>query len=293
MPFGLTNAPAVFQALINYVLRDMLNQFAFIYLDDILIFSSSPNEHVEHVKKVLNRLLENHLYVKPEKCEFHVTQLQFLGFIIMPGHVQMDPRKVQAVTNWPTPSSLKEVQRFLRFANFYRKLILNFSSVVAPLSALTRGKKASFSWCPEAESAFRELKHRFNSAPILTVPNPDKLFVVEVDASDVGIGAVFSQRERITDFIHVHSFPNSNGEELPRGDRELLAVKLALEEWRHWLEGAKHPFQVLPDHKNLEYIQQAKRLNPRQEHWSLFFNRFQLFLFYRPGTKHLKPDALS
>ncbi len=141
MPFGLTNAPAVFQALINYVLRDMLNQFAFVYLDDILIFSSSPNEHVEHIKKVLNCLLKNALYVKPEKCEFHVTQVQFLGFIITPGHVQMDPRKVKAVTDWPTPSSLKEVQRFLGFANFYRKFILNLSSVVAPLSVLTKREK--------------------------------------------------------------------------------------------------------------------------------------------------------
>ncbi len=149
---------------------------------------------MEHVKKVLNRLLENHLYVKPEMCEFHVTQVQFLGFIIMPGHVQMDPRKVQAVTDWPTPSSVKEVQRFLGFTNFYRKFILNFSSVVAPLSALTKGKNYSFHWCPEAESAFRELKLRFTSAPILTVQNPDKLFVVEVDASDVGIGAVLFQR---------------------------------------------------------------------------------------------------
>ncbi len=144
IPFGLTNAPAVFQALINDVLRDMLNQFVFVYLDDILIFSSSLQEHVKNVSKLLRRLLDNHLYAKPEKCEFHVTEVQFPGFIIKPGQIQMDPQKVQAVVDWPVPSSVKEVQRFLGFANFYRKFILNFSTVAAPLSALTKGNTTSF-----------------------------------------------------------------------------------------------------------------------------------------------------
>uniref|UniRef100_A0A4W5M335 Gypsy retrotransposon integrase-like protein 1 n=1 Tax=Hucho hucho TaxID=62062 RepID=A0A4W5M335_9TELE len=208
----------------------------------------------------------------------------------------MDPQKVQAVTDWPTPGSVKEVQRFLGFANFYRKFILKFSSVVAPLSALTKGNNDGFCWSPEAELAFNELKRRFTSAPILTLPDPDKLFVVEVDASDVGVGAVLSQRGednrlRPCAFLSHRLTPTERNYHV--GDRELLAVKLALEEWRHWLEGAKHPFQVLTDHKNLEYIQQAKRLNPRQARWSLFFNRFQFILSYRPGSQNLKPDALS
>ncbi|KAK3560616.1 hypothetical protein QTP86_012142 [Hemibagrus guttatus] len=296
MPFGLTNAPAVFQALINDILRDMLEQFVFVYLDDILIFSSSLQKHVIHVSKVLRRLLDNHLYVKPEKCEFHVTQVQFLGFIIKPGQIKMDPQKVQAVVDWPSPSSVKEVQRFLGFANFYRKFIRNFSSVAAPLSALTKGNIAGFHWGPEAELAFNKLKCRFTSAPILILPNPEIPFTVEVDASDVGVGAVLSQRGA-DNKLHPCAFlshcltPTERNYHV--GDRELLAVKLALKEWRHWLEGAKHPFQVLTDHKNLEYIQQAKRLNPRQARWSLFFNRFQFILSYRPGSKNLKPDALS
>ncbi|KAK3548349.1 hypothetical protein QTP70_010580 [Hemibagrus guttatus] len=280
MPFGLTNAPAVFQALINDILRDMLDQFVFVYLDDILIFSSSLQEHVKHVSKVLRRLLDNHLYVKPEKCEFHVTQVQFLGFIIKPGQIKMDPQKVQAVVDWPSPSS------FIR----------NFSSVAAPLSALTTGNTAGFYWGPEAELAFNKLKCRFTSAPILILPNPEIPFTVEVDASDVGVGAVLSQRG-VDNKLHPCAFLSHRLMPTERnyhvGDRELLAVKLALEEWRHWLEGAKHPFQVLTDHKNLEYIQQAKRLNPRQARWSLFFNRFQFILSYRPGSKNLKPDALS
>ncbi|XP_016332899.1 uncharacterized protein LOC107681197 [Sinocyclocheilus anshuiensis] len=161
MPFGLTNAPAVFQALINDVLRDMLNQFVFVYLDDILIFSGSLEEHEGHVSRVLQRLLDNHLYVKPEKCEFHVTQAQFLGFIITPGHVEMDPKKVEAVLNWPIPATVKEVQRFIGFANFYRRFITNFSSVVAPLTTLTKGGGIKIHWGSEAAGAFEELKHPF------------------------------------------------------------------------------------------------------------------------------------
>ncbi len=144
MPFGLTNAPAVFQSLINDVLRGMLNQFVFVYLDDILIFSSSLQENVKHISKVLRRFLDNHIYAKPEKCEFHVTEVMFLGFIIKPGQIKMDHQKVQAVVDWPPPSSVKEVQHFLGFANCYRKLILNFSTVAAPLSTLTKGNTTSF-----------------------------------------------------------------------------------------------------------------------------------------------------
>ena len=296
MPFGLTNAPAVFQALINDVLRDMINHFVFVYLDDILIFSKSRHEHCQHVRQVLQRLLKNHLFVKPEKCEFHVTEVAFLGFIIKQGQVLMDSRKTQAVQNWPVPKTVKEVQQFLGFANFYRRFIRGFSSVAAPISALTKKEAAPFEWTPDADQAFRRLKERFSSAPILTVPDPSLPFIVEVDASSVGIGAVLSQRS--TDgkvhpcaFLSHRLSPTETRYDV--GDRELLAVKMALEEWRHWLEGAQHPFLVWTDHRNLEYLQQAKRLNPRQARWALFFGRFDFTLSYRPGSKNGKPDALS
>ncbi|MCI4392739.1 hypothetical protein PGIGA_G00149220 [Pangasianodon gigas] len=290
MPFGLTNAPAVFQAFIHDTLRDMINQFVFIYLDDILIFSRSLHEHYHHVRQVLQRLLKNHLYVKPEKCEFHVKEVSFLGFIIKEGRVGMDPKKTQAVREWPTPSTIKEVQRFLGFANFYRKFIRDFNSVAAPISALTKKSTCPFLWTREADKAFKNLKQCFSSAPILTLPDPTLPFIVEVDASDVAIGAILSQRS--TDgklhpcaFLSHRLTPTESRYDV--GDRELLAVKLALEEWRHWLEGAQHPFLVWTDHKNLEYLQQAKRLNPRQARWALFFSRFDFTLSFCPGTSRI------
>ncbi|XP_060786982.1 alpha-2-macroglobulin-like [Neoarius graeffei] len=193
MPFGLTNAPAVFQALINDVLHDMLNRFVFFYLDDILIFSKTPSKHIQHVRQVLSRLLKNNLFVKTEKCEFHVPKVSFLGYV-SEGRILMDPKKVEAVQDWPVPNTIKETQRFLGFANFYRRFIHNFSSIAAPISALTRKCHSPFSWTPEAGQAFRALKQRFASAPILHHPDPTRPFIMEVDASNVGFGAVLSQR---------------------------------------------------------------------------------------------------
>ncbi|XP_023806908.1 uncharacterized protein LOC105356774 isoform X2 [Oryzias latipes] len=295
MPFGLTNAPAVFQNLVNDVLGDMINHFVFVYLDDILIFSRSKTEHVQHVRKVLLRLLQNQLYVKAEKCEFHVTTTSFLGLVISEGRVKMDPKKVQAVLEWPKPENRKQLQRFLGFANFYRRFIKNYSKIASPLYALTSCKR-TFSWNQEAESAFQELKYRFTSAPVLITPDPGRQFIVEVDASDTGIGAILSQRSQ-DNKVHPCAFfsrrLSSAEKNYDVGDRELLAIKDALEEWRHWLEGSETPFVVFTDHKNLEYLRTAKRVNSRQARWALFFNRFDFSLSYRPGSLNTKADALS
>lgn len=297
MPFGLVNAPAVFQALINDVLREMLNKFVFVYLDDILIFSCNYQEHIQHVRQVLSQLLKHSLFVKLEKSEFHVSSTPFLGFIVSKGNIQMDPGKVRAVQEWPQPNSVKQVQRFLGFANFYRRFIKNFSSVAEPLSALTKKSARSFMWTEKANQAFNKLKRLFTSAPILTLPDPELPFVVEVDASDVGVGAVLSQRARVDNKLHPCAYLSRRLTAAERnydiGNRELLAVKVALEEWRHWLEGARHPFLIWTDHRNLTYIREAKRLNSRQARWALFFNRFDFVLSYRPGSKNSKPDALS
>lgn len=298
MPFGLVNAPSVFQALVNDVLREMLERFVFVYLDDILIFSPTLAEHKQHVRQVLETLLKAKLFVKAEKCTFHAQTVSFLGFIVSKGSVRMDPDKVVAVRNWPAPQSVKEVQRFLGFANFYRRFIRNFSAIAAPIIALTKKNVPSaFVWSPAAEAAFQELKKRFSSEPILVLPDPSLPFVVEVDASEVGVGAILSQRPPWDNKLHPCAYFSRSLSAAERnysiGDRELLAVKLALEEWRHWLEGAEHPFMVWTDHKNLQYVQQTKRRNSRQARWSLFFNRFNFTLTYRPGSKNIKPDALS
>ena len=241
MPFGLSNAPAVFQSLVNDILLDMINRFAFVYLDDIFIFSTNPEEHKTHVRLVLQRLLENRLFVKAEKCEFSCTKTNFLGYVISTGNVGMDPEKVKAVEEWPTPTDHRGLQRFLGFANYYRQFIRNYSSVAAPLTRLT-SNKLRFEWGPQAEEAFRLLKKRFTTAPILVHPDPERQFIVEVDTSNTGVGAVLSQRSAGDSKVHPCAFYSHRLSPAERnydiGNKELLAVKLALEEWRQWLEGA-------------------------------------------------------
>uniref|UniRef100_A0A674MFK3 Gypsy retrotransposon integrase-like protein 1 n=1 Tax=Takifugu rubripes TaxID=31033 RepID=A0A674MFK3_TAKRU len=231
-----------------------------------------------------------------EKCEFHTTSISFLGFVVARGQLSPDPAKVRAVMEWPTPSSRKQLQQFLGFANFYRRFIRDYSKVAAPLTRLT-STLLSFRWTPEAETAFNRLKGLFSSSPILTHPDPNRQFVVEVDASDVGVGAVLSQRSGEDQKLHPCAFFSHRLSPAERnydvGNKELLAVVLALQEWRHWLEGATQPFIVWTDHKNLTYLRNAKRLNSRQARWALFLGRFRFTLTYRPGSRNLKPDALS
>ncbi|KAK3571419.1 hypothetical protein QTP86_012060 [Hemibagrus guttatus] len=276
MPFGLTNAPAVFQALINGVFQDLLGKGVIAYIDDILVYSKSLEEHVLHVREVLSRLQRHHLYVKLEKCEFHRRTVTFLGYVISQRGVEMDMVKVRAVTDWPAPTTVRELQRFLGFANFYRRFIRNYSSVAGPLTSLLRGKPKRLAWTDQARAAFQQLKESFTSAPILRHPDPDLPFVVEVDASSSGLGAVLSQRHGEPGKLHpcaYYSRKLTAAEcNYDVGNRELLAIKAALEEWRHWLEGARHPFQA---------------------RWALFFTRFRFTVTYRPGSKNGKADALS
>ncbi len=154
MPYGLANAPAVFQSLFNEIFRDLLNKFVIAYIDDILIYSKTESEHMDHVKTVLTRLLKNQLYVKAEKCEFHVKQTSFLGYNISPQGVEMDNSKISAVTEWPQPTRVKELQCFLGFANFYRSFIHNYSIIAAPLTSLLKGKPSKLEWTENATLAF-------------------------------------------------------------------------------------------------------------------------------------------
>ncbi|XP_023805578.1 uncharacterized protein LOC111946457 [Oryzias latipes] len=226
MPFGLTNAPAVFQCLINDVLRDFIDRFVFVYLDDILIYSKHPDQHRNHVRQVLQRLSENQLFVKAEKCLFHSTVVPFLGYIFEAGSIRPDPAKIEAVSKWEPPTTRKKLQQFLGFANFYRRFIRNYSSIAAPLTRLTSTVRA-YQWNSDAQEAFDTLKNLFVTAPILIQPDPARQFVVEVDASDSGVGAVLSQREESSNKLKPCAFFSKKLTPAERnydvGNRELLA----------------------------------------------------------------------
>uniref|UniRef100_A0A8C6PYA9 Reverse transcriptase RNase H-like domain-containing protein n=1 Tax=Nothobranchius furzeri TaxID=105023 RepID=A0A8C6PYA9_NOTFU len=197
-----------------------------------------------------------------------------------PNQIAMDPAKTSAVVNWPIPMTRKQLQRFLGFTSFYRRFIKGYSKITTPLRALT-SSKVSFHWNKSAQDSFQKVKDMFTSAPILHTPDTTRQFIVEVDASAFGVGAVLSQRAQ-DDKVHPCAFFSNTLSSTERdydvGDRELLAIKLALEERRQWLEGAVTLFIVWTDHRNLEYIKTAKRLNSRQARWALFFSRFNITL---------------
>lgn len=209
----------------------------------------------------------------------------------------MDPKKLQAVLDWSQPLSLKAIQRFLGFANYYRRFIHAFSVLVAPIVTLTKKGADPSNWPPSAMQAFEALKRAFVSAPVLKHPNPELPFIVEVDASELGVGAILSQKDPDSQHLHPCAFLSrkfSTAEaNYDVGNRELLAIKWSFDEWRHWLEGAKHLITVITDHKNLQYIEAAKRLNSRQARWALFFTRFRFVITYRPGSQNIQADALS
>lgn len=183
------------------------------------------------------------------------------------------------------------------FCNFYRCFIRNYSTIVAPLTSLTKGGKNKLSWNPNAENAFIKIKEGFTTSPKLKHLNPEAQLIVKLDALDTGVGAILSQRSgeklKMLPVVFYLKKLSPAKRNYDVGNWELLAVTLALKEWRHWFEGMPQPFLVLMHHKNLEYLHSTKRLNPRQAHWALFFTLFNFTLPHRPGSKNRKADVLS
>jgi len=207
----------------------------------------------------------------------------------------MDPVKVQGVADWPTPTRVKEIQSFLGFVNFYRRFIRSFSDTARPLHALTR-KSKKWSWGPPEQKAFEALKTAVTSAPVLAFPSDTGPFRLECDASNFATGAVLSQQQEDGAF-HPIAFMSKAFTDVERNyqiyDKEMLAIIRALEEWRHFLEGATEQIEIRTDHKNLAYFRTAQKLNRRQARWSLYLSRFHFSLIHRPGNQMGKPDALS
>ncbi|QRV92843.1 Retrotransposable element Tf2 protein [Ceratobasidium sp. AG-Ba] len=170
MPFGLTNAPAVFQRFMNDIFRDILNIYVTVYLDDILIFSNNREEHVQHVREVLTRLQKHNLFCNPEKCHFAVTTVTYIGLVITPEGISMEKEKVKAIMEWPAPLTVKQVQSFLGFANFYRRFIENFSRIARPLHILTHLEQP-WVWGDEQQAAFDAIKEAISKEPVLAHPN--------------------------------------------------------------------------------------------------------------------------
>ncbi|KAJ6808834.1 uncharacterized protein M6B38_165845 [Iris pallida] len=288
MPFGLTNAPAIFMDLMNRVFYQYLDKFVIMFIDDILIYSKSEEEHEKHLRIVLQTLREKKLYAKLSKCEFWLDQIPFLGHIVSGEGISVDPKKVEAVKSWPTPKSVAEIRSFLGLAGYYRRFVENFSRIVEPLTRLTR-KEEKFNWTEKYQAAFDELKKRLISAPILALPSGSGGYELYSDASGKGLGCVLMQHGRV--IAYASRQLKTHERNYPTHDLELAAVVFALKLWRHYLYGER--IKIYTDHKSLKYVFTQKEINMRQRRWLELLKDFDMELTYHPGKANKVADALS
>src|SRR5258708_752990 len=261
----------------------------------ISLSTPTLSDHQQIVHQVLSTLQEWRLFLKPEKCKFEQKEVEYLRLVILKDHVTMDLMKVCGVTEWPTPMKVKEVQSFLGFVNFYQKFIHNFSDIACPLYTLTH-KTQQWVWGSPEQEAFNALKKAITSAPVLTFPSQSCHFCLECDASNFVTGAVLSQVQ--ADGMHQPiAFMSKGFSDVEHNyqihDKEMLAIMCALDKWHHFLEGRMEKFEILMDHQNLTYFQDAQKLNHQQAHWSLFLSHSNFSLHHQPGQLMGRPDALS
>jgi hypothetical protein len=295
MPFGLRNAPAAFQAMMDHEFRDLtLSGKVIIYMDDILI-ATGEDEHEEWVHKVLDRLEQLDLYLKPEKCVFDQKSVEYLGVILEEGAVSMAPDKVKGIREWPTPTTLTQLRAFIGFCNFYRRFIKGFSAIARPLNDLLK-KNTPWHWVSDQWNAFLTLKEKVCSEPVLTFPDFDKPFTLEVDASAFAVGAVLSQEGK-DGKLHPIAYHSETFTQAERNydiyDRELLAVVKSLRHWRHYLAGAIHKTTIFTDHSNLQYWKEPRKISRRVAREYMELQEYDFELRHVPGAKNARADALS
>jgi len=282
--------------MMNNLFWDLINQGdTATFIDDILVATDTEEGHDELVEEVLKRLEENNLFVKPEKCKWKVREVKFLGVVIGPRGVEMQKEKVEGVLNWPAPKNVKEVQKFLGLANYYRRFIKDFAKIAAPLYALVR-KEQKWKWEKEQEETFGRLKEVFTTEPVLVIPDIDREMRVEADTSDYVTGGVLSLKcedgkWRLVAFIS--KLLNATERNYEIHNKEMLVVIRCLEAWRYYLEGAKLEFEIWMDHKNLQYFMTSQKLNRQQVRWTLYLSRFNFTLKHVLGKSMGKADGLS
>ena len=293
MTFGLCNAGASYQRMMDMVLSGLAPGRALAYVDDIAVFSQTFSEHLDSLKEVFERLRKAKISLKLSKCVFAAPQVDYLGFVLSEKGVQPQARLTEAVQNFATPKSKKEIKRFLGLSGFYREFIKNFAEIAAPLNNLTRDQVV-FQWTAECESAFQTLKRALLSSPVLAFPQTNKDFLVEVDASKNAVGGVLSQRQD-DDSIHPVAYYSSSLKDHQKGwspyTQEAYALVLATRHWNTYLMG--NAFTIFSDHNPLVYLKTKKEPKDIFARWITELEGFNFSVKYVPGKSNLKADALS
>ncbi len=299
MPFGLTNAPPTFQAAMNSLLRPFLDKFVVVYIDDLLIYSKTEEEHVQHVRQVMEKLREAGFFAKPSKCTFGVREIEFCGHVIGGGKVRMTKTKVDAIKDWPRPKTVHHVRQFLGLCSYYRRFIKDFARLASPMHDLlkTEGvhKHRGIIWNAGCESSFLKLKDAVISEPVLAQPDVRAPFIIETDASDFARGAQLLQvgKDGKEHPVAFESKKFTGAERnYPTHERELLAIKDALRAWSFYIDNG-HRTIIRTDHAGLQYMKTTRVQSKRLARWIMEFGSFDLDIRYKPGSQMTVPDALS
>jgi hypothetical protein len=288
MPFGLTNALATFQGIMNKIFAPLLRKTVSVFVDDILIYNPTLDNHIAHLKQVFQLLAENQLLVKKYKCSFALQELEYLGHIIGPNGVSTDKSKILAVIEWPTPSNLKSLRGFLGLTGYYRKFIRNYGVIAQPLTQLLK-KGVLYVWGPAQKTAFVTLKNAMSSAPVLALPDFSKTFVLETDASQTGIGAVLMQQDHPVAFLSKALGPRN--QTLSVYEKECMAILLAIEKWRAYMQHRE--FIIRTDHKILLHLTDQRLHTSLQQKAFVKLMGLQFRIQYKKGNSNLAADALS
>ncbi|XP_042483120.1 uncharacterized protein LOC122063484 [Macadamia integrifolia] len=289
MPFGLTNAPSTFMRVMTQVLRPFIGRFLVVYFDDILVYSKHPDDHIDHLKQVLRVLRMEKLYINLKKCSFMLPKVVFLGFIVSSKGVEADPEKIKSITNWPTPKTITEVRSFHGLASFYRRFIRNFSAVMAPITECMKQSKGKFEWTTAATKALHLIKKKMTEAPVLRLPDFNRVFEVATDASHIGLGGVLIQEGHPIAFYSEKL--NDAKRRYSTYDLELYAVIQVLRHWRHYLIGKE--FILYTDHEALKHLHSQKSISQKHAKWVAYLQEFVFAMKYKAGKENTVTDALS
>ena len=294
LAFGLTNAPATFQALMNETFSDLLDTCVVVYLDDILVYSSSKEQHIKDLEEVLRRLKDAQLFAKRSKCTFGTDRVEFLGHIVSRHGIEVDDKKLQIVQEWPTPTDVHQLRAFIGLANFFRRSVRRFAHIASPLHART-SSTAVWRWEQEQQEAFGELKKARSSAPVVVPFDSTKQCVVYTDASDRQIGAVLTQDHghgpQVIAFESTTLLPAQTA--WSTQDREMFCIVHACKVWRHYLHGSQVEFVVNTDHASLQWFFTCKEPSSRHQRWAQKLGEFKFTIRYQPGKLNAVADALS
>ena len=292
MPFGLCNAVATFQRLMDVVLSGMHFLACIVYLDDIIVFSRTPEQHLDRLEQVFDRLERAGLKMKPDKCELLKTRLVFLGHVLTAEGVGTDPEKTAAIEEWPTPTTTTQCRAFYGLASYYRRFVKNFAGLAAPLHELMK-KHQRFFWDEDKQEAFDALKEALSSPPILIMPTDDGDYILDTDASEFAIGAVLSQvqdgQEKVVAYASRSLDKRERNYCVTR--KELLAIVHFLKHFKQYLLG-RH-FRVRTDHAALTWLRRVPEPIGQQARWLEQMEEFDFSVEHRAGRSHANADGLS